>query len=69
MERTILFSTGLQGSEDDPDFLTEDFRTDDLFPTPEEMAAEVEGKGETYKVEETLRGKRSLRMLEMSLMP
>ncbi len=40
--------------EDDPDFLTEDFRTDDLFPTPEEMAAEVEGKGETYKVERDL---------------
>ncbi|MBK38347.1 MAG: hypothetical protein CMB45_05090 [Euryarchaeota archaeon] len=40
--------------EGDPEFLTEGFRTDDLYPTPEEMVAELEGKNENYKVERDL---------------
>jgi len=40
--------------EDDPDFLTESFRTEDLHPTKEELVAEMEGKNENYRVERDL---------------
>ena len=40
--------------DDDPDFLTIDFREEDLFPTEEEMIADAEGRNDTYKVERDL---------------